>query len=570
MRLTIRRLIPAALLAVSLTGLAIQSADAAEKQSCARPAAGSVIAAPPDLYSNGGSLSVSFNYVTNPDAEGRTLYCYVTPDGLESPTLHVKPGDTLNITLTNKVRPPKGQDPAMDAKMNARMNTMNADMEVSKRCGAGQMNAESVNLHFHGANVTPACHGDEVIHTLVNSGQTFAYSVQFPKDEPPGLYWYHPHVHGMSSLAVEGGASGAIVVDGIEQLQPKVARLPARLLVMRDQNVEVPGNAKSQPGGSRAAKQPSWDVSLNYVPVSFPALTPSVIEMVPGQKEFWRVLNASADTIADLQLKYDGVVQTVELVGLDGVPLGSQDGTRHGHTASLTDVYIPPAGRAEFIVTAPPAGTKHATLTTAKIDTGPAGDVDTKRELAVIRTDNEAGAALPVLPDAMENGNPLQATRQRFEGLDQAPVTATRRLYFSEIFPDPKDPDEGLFYITVNGAVPELFDPKAPPAITTVQGAVEDWVIENRTQEVHEFHIHQIHFQVRKINGVAVDASQRQFRDTFQVPYWSGTGPYPSVTLRMDFRGDVIGDFVYHCHILDHEDLGMMAIVRVVAANKSH
>jgi FtsP/CotA-like multicopper oxidase with cupredoxin domain len=80
---------------------------------------------------------------------------------------------------------------------------------------------------------------------------------------------------------------------------------------------------------------------------------------------------------------------------------------------------------------------------------------------------------------------------------------------------------------------------------------------------VHEFHIHQIHFQVRAINKTPVPLAQRQFRDTFQVPYWTGTGPYPSVTLRMDFRGAVVGDFVYHCHILDHEDNGMMAIVRV-------
>ena len=75
------------------------------------------------------------------------------------------------------------------------------------------------------------------------------------------------------------------------------------------------------------------------------------------------------------------------------------------------------------------------------------------------------------------------------------------------------------------------------------------------------FHIHQIHFLLVGQNGVAV--SNGQYQDTIDVPYWTGEGPYPSVTLRMDFRGSVIGDFVYHCHILEHEDNGMMAIVRV-------
>jgi FtsP/CotA-like multicopper oxidase with cupredoxin domain len=109
-----------------------------------------------------------------------------------------------------------------------------------------------------------------------------------------------------------------------------------------------------------------------------------------------------------------------------------------------------------------------------------------------------------------------------------------------------------------------LFDPNAPPAITTHQGAVEDWTIENRTAEHHEFHFHQIHFELLERNNVPVDAADRQFLDMVQVPYWTGSGTYPSVTVRMDFRGPDIGDFVYHCHILGHENNGMIAIIRVL------
>jgi FtsP/CotA-like multicopper oxidase with cupredoxin domain len=95
-------------------------------------------------------------------------------------------------------------------------------------------------------------------------------------------------------------------------------------------------------------------------------------------------------------------------------------------------------------------------------------------------------------------------------------------------------------------------------------GAVEDWTVENRTQESHEFHIHQIHFVKVAENGNPV--SDGQYLDTINLPYWSGTGPYPSLTLRMDFRGVTPGDFVYHCHILAHEDAGMMAMIRVLPA----
>jgi hypothetical protein len=72
---------------------------------------------------------------------------------------------------------------------------------------------------------------------------------------------------------------------------------------------------------------------------------------------------------------------------------------------------------------------------------------------------------------------------------------------------------------------------------------------------------------------VPVPPEQQQYLDTVNLPFWTGTGPYPSVTVRMDFRGADVGDFVYHCHFIFHSDFGMMAIIRVLpgpfAANPS-
>jgi FtsP/CotA-like multicopper oxidase with cupredoxin domain len=150
----------------------------------------------------------------------------------------------------------------------------------------------------------------------------------------------------------------------------------------------------------------------------------------------------------------------------------------------------------------------------------------------------------------------------RFQGLSEAKPVKHRKLYFSEVLSDPNDPNSPTnFFITVDGATPTLFDPDNPPAIITTQGSVEDWTIENRALENHEFHIHQIHFLVLEHDGKPVEG---EYRDMINVPFWEGSGPYPSVKLRMDFRGPDIGDFVYHCHILGHEDSGMMAIIRVL------
>jgi FtsP/CotA-like multicopper oxidase with cupredoxin domain len=265
---------------------------------CQRPDAGTVVAEPPDLYSQDGVLDVSLTYYTAVDDGGRTLFCLVTPDGNQSPTLHVHPGETLNLTVTNAnpSAPPGSPTEVLQSE--------------ARECGDSVITITSLNLHFHGTNTQPKCHSDQVIETVINSGRTFRYSIKIPANEPPGLYWYHPHIHHLSEAALQGGASGAIVVEGIENIQPAVAGLPARLLMIRDQ--VLPSSV--QPSDA----DPAWDVTLNYVPVPYPSYTPGIIEMEQGRRELWRVANASADTILDLQLNYDGVAQPLEVVALDG------------------------------------------------------------------------------------------------------------------------------------------------------------------------------------------------------------------------------------------------------------
>jgi len=105
--------------------------------------------------------------------------------------------------------------------------------------------------------------------------------------------------------------------------------------------------------------------------------------------------------------------------------------------------------------------------------------------------------------------------------------------------------------------------------IVVHQGDVEDWTIENRSHELHAFHIHQIHFLLVSWNRTPVNDTF--LRDTINIPYWDGkSDAYPSVTLRMDFRDpNSVGTFVYHCHLLEHEDGGMMG-TDVLNAQRSH
>jgi FtsP/CotA-like multicopper oxidase with cupredoxin domain len=527
--------------ALALIGAALMLPGAAQASDvCPRGIAGSDVPVPPDLYSKNGVLHVALDYLTTVDQAGRTLFCYQTPDGLESPTLHMQPGDEVQIDLTNML-PPGG---------NAHVVSGNPSTE----CRDNVMTDTSINMHFHGLNVSPKCHSDETIHTLVNSGETFTYKLKIPANEPPGLYWYHPHVHEIASPAVQGGATGVIIVEGIENIQPAVAGLPQRVLVLRDQPLlNVLGYH---------APPPFWDVSVNYVPVPYPSYPPAIIKMAKGSQEFWRVANAAANTILDVEVDYDGKPQALQVVGLDGVPTGSQDGKRQGTIITEKHIVLPPAARAEFILAAPPSSTTKAYFITRTIDGGPASDSNPTRPFAQIIA-SDTPDRLPRLPERSRPPHP-----QRFEDAANLKPTAHRKLYFWETtFPkrNKKPPVESpKFYIAVDGQDVHVYNPDDPPDITTTKGAIEDWTIENHTAELHDFHIHQIHFLVLQVNGKDVSPKERQWRDTYQVPYWTGTGPYPSIKVRMDFRGAVAGDFVYHCHILDHEDRGMMAIIRVL------
>ena len=542
-------------------------AASSANQVCPRYTPGSTLIQPKDLFSSSGALMVNFKYQTRVDAANNVLYCFTDDKGNQSPTLHVKPGDKLILNVLNLV--PSGVAPSLSLSTSPGgrtryrgmvpmpgMNGMSTSGSVPNCSPGVTQDSTSVNIHNHGTVGSPVCHQDEVITTLINSGQTFRYEINIPPDQPSGLLWYHPHIHGNSESAVLGGSSGALIVDGLEQVNPAIAGLPQQVMIFRD-NL-VPGNPT--PGGA----VPSWDLSLNYTPVPYPNYPPVVVPMKPLEKQFWRVANASADTILDIELDYDGVAQPLQVVALDGVGINSQDGTQQGSTITQKHILLGPANRAEFIIIGPGMNVKSAILRTNNVDTGPVGDNDPTRPLAVI----QANAYAQSPPVSMPNMNPNVAVGpQRFAGLSTAVVTTKRKLYFSEILSDPTNPASPTnFYITVDGATPVLFNTANPPSITTTQGSVEQWTVENRSQEDHIFHIHQSHFLVTAQNGVPVGPlNGRKYQDSILIPYWSGkaSDPYPSVTFKINFKGNIAGDFVYHCHILGHEDNGMMAIIQV-------
>jgi FtsP/CotA-like multicopper oxidase with cupredoxin domain len=426
------------------------------------------------------------------------------------PTIRVLPGGTIQAQYVNDL-----------------------PVHSSEQCALGPCTDRS-NLHFHGLHVSPKSPQDDVLTMMALPGQTLTYRIDIPSYAAPGLYWYHTHPHGESARQDLDGMSGAIVIDGIDRYYPEVRGLRERVLILRDQDIEhasdtVRSQILQQVGASSAPCGPQTDHWPERVFTLNGAIRP-VILINPGERQFWRIVNASPDRYADLQL--DG--QQLKIVAFDGMPLSYHDPSRGPFRTD--HVLIAPAGRVEAIVTGPAAGAK-TTLSTRCVDTGRDGDSNPAMVIADVASDSRLHESAHKVPTT--TGEPVYRdfSARRLDKVE------SKGPDFTVVFTE----DKNGFY--VNG---EKFSMQSGPMLTVRIGSLQHWRVVNASRELHPFHIHQIHFLTYKVDGVRVDSPV--WLDTVNVPY-GGT-----VDLVMDFTDPIIrGMSVFHCHLLSHEDKGMMA-----------
>src|SRR6267143_3803454 len=383
-----------------------------------------------------------------------TLHAGITKDGKNSfyfngqpnaPTLRLSPGDRLRITYVNDLpaKPPE-------------------------KCLAGPC-MDMTNLHFHGLAVSPQAPQDNVLDMMAMPGQSLHYTVHIPKDHPPGLYWYHTHPHGESYRQALDGMSGALLIEGIESYFPALAGLPERVLVVRGRSIKKDpraGDLKQRVdlssetcGGEHEAPEEVMTVNGTVRPE---------IEISPGERQFWRIANASADRYVDLELEGE----KFEIVAMDGEPIAQHDPEHRTRIASR--VLLPPAGRLEAIVTGPAGGTGRR-LVTHCVDTGPDGDPNPAMVLADIALRSWADPAGKVSESSVKPE--IKAVDVSAEEKTPPRFTVT----FTE--------DKSGFYI--NG---DKFAPDAAPMVRAKVGSYQHWRIVNASGELHPMHIHQVHF----------------------------------------------------------------------------
>ena len=469
--------------------------------SCAQIAEGPE---PPQVRATNHVVSLTLHAVNE---NGRDAFRF--EGAVVAPVIRASPGDVLKITYINDL-PPKSSETC----------AVNPCMDMT-------------NLHFHGLNVSPDAPQDDVLTMMAMPGQVLHYSVEIPRNHPPGLFWYHTHPHGESHRQVLDGMSGAIIIEGMERYVPEVRRLRERILVVRGRSIEHDPQAADL---SRQVEIPSKGCGgeaekVEEIFTVNSAVRPR-IEIAPKERQFWRIVNASADRYLDLQI--DG--QTFEIVALDGMPLAYHEPESPKRTTN--HLLVAPAGRLEAIITGPPAGA-HAALRTRCVDTGPVGDPNPEMVLA----DLVSPGLGPPRSDGMRHQAYTPDHRPPvYKPIDVDPFKKTAPD-FTVTFTE----DKNGFYI--NG---QKFAADASPMTSARIGTYQHWRIVNQTAELHPFHIHQVHFLAYVENGVPL--AQPAWLDTVNVPYAG------SVDVILDFTDPAIkGMSVFHCHLLNHEDKGMMA-----------
>jgi len=403
-----------------------------------------------------------------------------------------------------------------------------------EECALGPC-ANMSNLHFHGLHVSPERPQDDVLTMLSSPGETLHYKVVVPPDAPPGLYWYHTHPHGESARQDLDGMSGAIVVDGIDRYYPELHHMRERVLILRDGDIEHADQA------SRKQILQRLEISSSRCGTSVEQTSDRIftvngeirpqIPMGSGERQFWRIVNTSPDRYADLQVGG----QQLEILALDGMPLSYHN--RNRRTRKVDHILVAPAARMEAIVTGPPLGSR-TTLSTRCVDTGPDGDPNPAMVIADVVS--AAHSESPMRSISSTRGPALykELSSQTMRELE------ANKPDFIVVFTE----DKKGFYI--NG---EKFAMDAVPMLRVRIGSMQHWRVINNTQELHPFHIHQVHFLAYAENGIPSESPE--WLDTVNVSYGGGT-----VDLIMDFTDPIIrGMSVFHCHLLSHEDKGMMA-----------
>ncbi|WP_010540326.1 multicopper oxidase family protein [Dietzia alimentaria] len=418
---------------------------------------------------------------------GRNADVHAFNGTLPGPTLRVRAGDTLRVSLANQLDAP-------------------------------------TNLHVHGLHVSPEDNGDNPF-VSIDPGGSFDYEFVLPDDHPPGTFWYHPHLHGYVADQLAAGLYGAIIVED-----------PVPVPVSRERTLVISDITLDRNGNPAAASPPEKMMGREGQTVLVNGQVRPHATAAPGGREQWRIVNACPSRY--LRLTLDG--QTLSLL--------SRDTGRLARPVDVTDVTLAPGNRVDLLVETR-RGISILLATPVNRGTmpgmmgGPMAGAPSTRDEPIELVDLEVTGTAAAALDPVPTGPALRDLRTE-------PVTQTRTLAFGMGMGGARGMRDGargrgsMMSFTIND---QQFD-AGRTDITVRSGTVEEWTLTNTGPMDHPMHLHVWPMQV------VDEGASPIWQDVVNIP------AFGRVTVRVAF-GDIVGRTVYHCHILDHEDLGMMGTI---------
>ncbi|GBF80616.1 multicopper oxidase family protein [Aphanothece sacrum] len=483
---------------------------------------------------------------------------------IPAPTLCLNPGDIIEINL---------------------QNTLLADDKSCQNPVFNQPNCfNTTNLHFHGLHVSPLSMGKDGIPVSgghpsdvefssddvlmeIQPGETNNYLVQLPKNHAPGTHWYHSHRHGSTAVQVSNAMAGAIIIKEPSD-QAICPDAPDVLWILQDVLSDGRGQGGIIDDNDVYIQQGRNNEGECLVNGKYqPTLT-----IQKGEIQRWRFVNAGSTPRTLMNLKLckgtlknvsdcdNNTLQTMYLIARDGINFyGKKPKSQTTHAFS-------PGNRSDFLVNLEPGNYTliKDVYTGTKNVYGDANDPSQAVNSNASKFSKQVIAYITVTNTPYSKA---EAVKNQFDTLQANGIPTTGMANYlnpitGPVIPNPKkvefEASRGVF--TIDNI--KFGDPNAK--FTVALNSQEEWILDNTSGVTHPFHIHVNPFQV-----VAIGTKSGGTITWKKVPeadlIWQDTvGIDPNIPLKIQHRfDDYNGTYVLHCHILIHEDQGMMYEVEV-------
>jgi FtsP/CotA-like multicopper oxidase with cupredoxin domain len=492
-------------------------------------------------------------------------------------TIRAKPGDVLFIRVKNDL-PPRNPDPSPENQM------------MMSHHGGGNFNI--TNLHTHGLHTDPvgstSFAGDNVLIEL-EPGQSQEYRIRIPDDHPAGTFWYHAHFHGSTAIQLASGMAGALIIEGgtkangdLDVLPDvKRARPEEKVFVLQQLDYDTNGELESfDDFGIARNWQRHITINGQFVPT---------IRMRPGEVQRWRFVDAG--TAEYMTLNLDG--HKLYEVAADGISLGRMvpwPAAKSLPNGLPGDLFLAPGYRSDVLVKANALALGESSHEYFLRDTQLSANFSLQARFTAaqrarqgVRLQQDLNAIIPGKPEQiiariLVEGAPDNMNLPTDDQLRDVVPSALRDIAPSDLTGTPQtvnldfdericdkgdcskscsDGDAGCDYRAMIDD--HVFDPHEAPRLLELNTASQWTVLSGDKAFAHPFHIHVNPFQVdREEPNAQGDLQTRTvWKDTMIVPF-NGS----PITLKARYT-DYIGTFVLHCHILGHEDMGMMQLVKI-------